>query len=52
MSKGIKTPWYDYYDGIRQHLDYPDILVYELLEKVEYNVLIKEEEKNNKKSTK
>ena len=28
----VKTPWYKYYDGIRPHLDYPDISVYDYLE--------------------
>ena len=32
MKKKIKTPWYSYYDGVREHLDYPNISVYELLE--------------------
>ena len=30
-SKG-KTTWYSYYDGVKEHLDYPDISLYELLE--------------------
>ena len=33
MKKKINTPWYSYYDGVREHLDYPDISLYELLEK-------------------
>lgn len=32
MKKKIKTPWYSYYDGVREHLDYPNISVYDLLE--------------------
>lgn len=27
----IRTPWYEFYDGIRAHLDYPDISVYSML---------------------
>ena len=30
-SKG-RTTWYSYYDGVKEHLDYPDISLYELLE--------------------
>ena len=29
----IKTPWYKYYDGVKEHIDYPKITVYGLLEK-------------------
>ena len=29
MNKSqIKTPWYAYYNGIKEHLDYPDISMY------------------------
>lgn len=28
----VKTPWYKFYDGIKEHLDYPDASVYELVE--------------------
>ena len=28
----VKTPWYKFYDGIRPHLDYPDISVFDYLE--------------------
>ncbi len=31
METKVKTPWYKYYDGVKEHLDYPDISVYELL---------------------
>ena len=31
MNKHIKTPWYKYYDGVRKHLNYPDISLYEML---------------------
>ena len=31
MKTKVKTPWYKYYDGVKEHLDYPDISVYELL---------------------
>ena len=39
MKSKIKTPWYDYYDGIKKHLDYPDISLYELIEKTANNHL-------------
>ena len=29
----VKTPWYSYYDQVKKHLEYPDISVYELLER-------------------
>lgn len=33
MKSGkLKTPWYDFYDGVKPHLEYPDISVYNLLE--------------------
>ena len=33
MNKSqIKTPWYAYYNGIKEHLDYPDISMYKMLE--------------------
>lgn len=28
----LKTPWYNFYDGELEHLDYPDISLYELIE--------------------
>ena len=28
----VKTPWYSSYDGVREHLDYPDFSLYKLLE--------------------
>lgn len=28
----IKTPWYDFYEGVKAHLEYPDVSVYQLLE--------------------
>ena len=31
MNQNIETPWYKYYDGIRAHLDYPDISIYRML---------------------
>lgn len=31
INKEIKTPWYGVYDGVKEHLDYPDISVYEML---------------------
>ncbi len=39
MKKNFKTPWFKYYDGVREHLDYPDISLYELLEKTANNHL-------------
>ena len=39
MSSKVKTPWYGYYDGIRKHLEYPNISLYELLEKTANNHL-------------
>lgn len=33
MQSTIKTPWYRFYGNMKKHLDYPDISVYELLEK-------------------
>ncbi len=32
MAKKVKTPWYKYYDGVKEHLNYPNISVYKLLE--------------------
>ncbi len=29
----IKTPWYSFYDGIKEHLEYPNISLYNALEK-------------------
>lgn len=28
----IKTPWYDFYDGVKPHLEYPNISMYNMLE--------------------
>ena len=39
MNKEVKTPWYSYYDNVKEHLDYPDISVYELLKKKASNHL-------------
>ena len=33
MKKSIKTPWYEFYDGVKPHLEYPNISLYNLLEK-------------------
>jgi long-chain acyl-CoA synthetase len=30
-KKKVKTPWYDLYNGVRKHLDYPDHSLYEQL---------------------
>ena len=32
MQYDLKTPWYSFYDGVREHLDYPNNSAYELLE--------------------
>ena len=29
MAKEIKTPWYKYYDGVREHLEYSDTSLYD-----------------------
>lgn len=39
MKNKVKTPWYEYYDGIKKHLKYPDISLYELLEETANNHL-------------
>ena len=28
-----REPWYKYYDGVREHLNYPNISLYKLLKK-------------------
>lgn len=30
-SSKVKTPWYDFYDGVKSHLEYPDISLYSML---------------------
>ena len=32
MKQRVNTPWYNYYDGVREHLEYPDFSVYKLIE--------------------
>ncbi len=32
MKRNNKTPWYDYYDGVKQNLEYPDFSVFKLIE--------------------
>ena len=32
MSKSLKTPWYKFYGGEKQHLEYPDFSAYKLIE--------------------
>lgn len=39
MKNKVKTPWYSYYDGIKQHIDYPNISIYSLLEQTANNHL-------------
>lgn len=31
-SSKVKTPWYGFYDGVKPHLEYPDISIYNMLE--------------------
>ncbi len=33
MSSKLKAPWYKYYKGVKEHLEYPDISVYELIKR-------------------
>ncbi len=32
MNNQVKTPWYRFYEGVKEHLEYPDVSVYQLLE--------------------
>lgn len=32
MAKDVKTPWYKNYNGVSEHLSYPDFSVYKLIE--------------------
>lgn len=32
MGKRVSTPWYNYYDGVKPHLEYPDFSIYKLVE--------------------
>ena len=32
MAKKVKTPWYGFYEGVKEHLNYPNVSVYKLLE--------------------
>lgn len=32
MKKRVKTPWYNYYDDVQKHLEYPDFSLYKLIE--------------------
>ena len=38
----IKTPWYSFYDGVKEHLEYPNISVYKMLE----NSILKHQDYN------
>lgn len=31
MDSNLKTPWYKFYDGVKEHLEYPDCSLYEFL---------------------
>lgn len=30
-ENNVKTPWYNFYEGVKEHLDYPNISVYKML---------------------
>lgn len=30
--KEIRTPWYKWYDGVKEHMDYPECSLYSLFE--------------------
>ena len=32
MKQTVKTPWYNYYKGVKKHLEYPDLSLYKLVE--------------------
>ena len=32
MKENIKAPWYEFYKGVRRHLDYPEYSIYKQLE--------------------
>lgn len=32
MSENLKTPWYNFYDGVKEHLEYPNISLYKMIE--------------------
>lgn len=32
MKKNMEMPWFKYYDGVREHLEYPDLSIYKLVE--------------------
>ena len=32
MGRRVSTPWYNYYDGVKEHLEYPDFSIYKLIE--------------------
>ena len=34
MTKKLKTPWYKYYDGVKEHLTYPKCSIYKFLETI------------------
>lgn len=37
MSAPVRTPWYEFYNGVKKHLDYPDISIYQLVEETSKN---------------
>jgi len=32
MKKRVNTPWYEYYDGVKRNLEYPNFSIYKLIE--------------------
>lgn len=38
-EKNVETNWYKFYDNISKHLEYPDVSLYEMLERNSYNRL-------------
>lgn len=32
IAEGVKTPWYKYYDGVKEHLEYPVCTIFDMLE--------------------
>lgn len=32
LRNKVKTPWYNFYEGVKEHLNYPDISLYKMIE--------------------
>ena len=32
MKEKVKAPWYEFYKGVRRHLNYPEYSIYKQLE--------------------